>query len=136
MFETKNYRVELIYVENLGECRRVIFHGNYGNPWFAGIDIARCIGYSNARNVVSELIKTFEKGHVVHLFPLETIKSMKVPEINKPRAIICRTTLIDVYGMNMLLLKTTKTDFFKKNLASIGDKFKTNPSLYSVDYIL
>lgn len=105
MFETKNYRVELIYVENLGECRRVIFHGNYDKPWFAGIDIARCIGYSNASDVVCTLVKTFSKNHVIHLFPLETIKSMKIPIIYKPRAMIYKTTIVDVYGMNMILLK-------------------------------
>lgn len=136
MFETEKYRVELIYVEDLGECRRIIFGGNYDKPWFAGIDIARCLGYSNPNDVIYKLIKDLGKDHVKRLFPLETIKSMKTLETDKLRDMVYNTTIIDVYGMNILLIKTIKTDLFRKILANIADKFKSNPSLYSKDYIL
>lgn len=136
MFETKDYRVELIYVEDLGECRRVIFHGNYDKPWFAGVDIARCIGYEFPRNFISKFIKKIEPGHVKHLFPLETIKSMKVPKEFKPKVSIYKSTIVDAYVLNLILLNTAKTNFYRNMMADIANKFKTNPSLYSVDYIL
>ena len=136
MFETRYYRIELINIEDIGECRRLIIHGDYEHPWFAAIDIARNLGYNAARQSVYELTQSLDGSHIIHSFPMETIKSMKTPPEFKERRMVYRVNCIDVEGLYTFLLGCCKTDFYRKLIAKKCTEFKITKSLYSYDFIL
>lgn len=104
--------VRLVNNEMFGVIRMIQFPNDPLNPWFAGVDIARSLGYSNANDAVNSIPGNKQ---IIRLESLSWI-------LNKEkynRRMIYQTTIIDQGCLYMMVMRSSlpKAEEFQKWIA-------------------
>ena len=104
--------VRLVNNEMFGVIRMIQFPNDPLNPWFAGVDIARSLGYSNANDAVNSIPGNKQ---IIRLESLSWI-------LNKEkynRRMIYQTTIIDQGCLYMMVTRSSlpKAEEFQKWIA-------------------
>lgn len=104
--------IRLVNNEMFGVIRMIQFPNDPLNPWFAGVDVARSLGYSNANDAVNSLPGNKQ---IIRLESLNWILNRE----RYNRRMIYQTTIIDQGGLYMMVMRSSlpKAEEFQKWIA-------------------
>ena len=111
--------IRLVNNKMFGVIRMIQFPDNPLNPWFAGVDVARSLGYSNPRNVVNTLPSNKMSLN------LESMNWL-LDNSRFNRRITNITTIIDQGGLYIMVMRSSlpKAEEFQRWIA-----YKVIPSI-------